>query len=210
MLRRRAVVTGTLFILGIVTVLISTSLTDPLTDKTRVLVGVLFQFASALVSAGIAVSLYPTLREHSHGLAMGAVAFRIIEAVFYTISAAGTVVLTKDPSMSAAINTLRNSSNFIFGVLSFSVGATLYYVVLYRSRLIPRWLSGWGLAAIVPLVIASLIACFTTESFAIEGKTQALAVPIALQEMVLGVWLIAKGFNDLGPNHGLVSRPDLG
>jgi hypothetical protein len=97
--------------------------------------------------------------------------------------------------MSTILGALRNSSNFVFGVLAFSIGAAMYYLVLYRSKLIPRWLSAWGLAAIVPLVVAALLALFAGGSFAIAGHAQLMAAPIALQEIVLGVWLIAKGFD---------------
>jgi hypothetical protein len=174
--------------------------------QSQLLVAVLFQFLSAAVSAGIAVALYPAIREHSRGLAIGAVAFRTFEAVFYAISAAamlGIMALARAPasnsnyvaSMSTTLSVLRNSSNFVFGVLAFSIGAAMYYLVLDRSKLIPRWLSAWGLAAIVPLVVAALLAFFAGDSFAIAGQAQLMAAPIALQEIVLGVWLMAKGFD---------------
>jgi hypothetical protein len=216
MQRTSAVMTGTLLLLGVVTALVSSSLARTLLDapvdslaivshQSRLLVAVLFQFLSAAVSAGIAVALYPAIREHGRGLAIGAVAFRTFEAVFYAISAAAMLGLmalargpAKDPSyvasMSTILSVLRNSSNFVFGVLAFSIGAAMYYLVLYRSKLIPRWLSAWGLAAIVPLVVAALLAFFAGESFAIAGQAQLMAAPIALQEIVLGVWLMAKGF----------------
>jgi Domain of unknown function (DUF4386) len=78
------------------------------------------------------------------------------------------------------------------GVFACAVGALMYYVVFYRSRLIPRWLSGWGIAGVLLMLVACLSALFTRNtvtSFTI------LILPIAVQEMVLAVWLIAKGFS---------------
>jgi hypothetical protein len=79
--------------------------------------------------------------------------------------------------------------------MAFCIGAGLYYVVFYRSRLIPRWLSAWGFIALVLLFSAVLITLFDREPYSVSGNLVFLAVPIALQEMVLAVWLIVKGFN---------------
>jgi len=70
----------------------------------------------------------------------------------------------------------------------------MYYSVLYRSRLVPRWLSGWGLVGATLVTVAGLLVML---DLAVPlGTTQAiLAIPIAVQEMVLAVWLIARGFN---------------
>jgi hypothetical protein len=51
----------------------------------RVSAGGLLEFVAAAASAGIAVSLYPVLKQRSGGLALGAVVFRTIEAVMYTV-----------------------------------------------------------------------------------------------------------------------------
>ena len=79
-------------------------------------------------------------------------------------------------------------------VLAFGLGALMYYWVFYRSRLVPRWLSAWGLVAVASLMVSGVLVMFGV----IEpmSTTQVvLALPIFLQEMVLAVWLIAKGFN---------------
>jgi 4-amino-4-deoxy-L-arabinose transferase-like glycosyltransferase len=70
----------------------------------------------------------------------------------------------------------------------------MYYYIFYRSKLIPRWLSGWGLIAIIMNLASALLVLFgLIDHF---STTQViLSVPIGLQEMVLAVWLIAKGFN---------------
>ena len=79
-------------------------------------------------------------------------------------------------------------------VVAFTVGALMYYSLFYRSRLVPRWLSGWGfLAAAASLAAALLsivgqIAPFSTVFIILQ-------IPIGLQEYTLAVWLIVKGFN---------------
>lgn len=70
----------------------------------------------------------------------------------------------------------------------------MYYSLFYRSRRIPRWLSAWGLIAI----ILHLTAVFLTMFALIKpfSTIQAVfALPTLLQEMTLAVWLIVKGFN---------------
>jgi hypothetical protein len=79
------------------------------------------------------------------------------------------------------------------GYLAFCTGATLYYLVFYRSQLIPRWLSAWGLAGTALGLVSGLLVLF--QSIAVLSSTQVvLNLPIAVQEMVLAVWLIVKGF----------------
>ena len=70
----------------------------------------------------------------------------------------------------------------------FSLGALMIYYLFYRSKLIPGWLSVWGLVGAVLYLASGLFAMFGLDF----GFLEAL---LALQEMVLAVWLIVKGFN---------------
>jgi hypothetical protein len=169
----------------------------------RALAAALFQLLAAFTSAAIAVALYPVLRQHAAGMALGSVAFRLIEGVFYALSAAGTLILVSLSGQLVAgasahasanlVRDLRDSAGTV-GVLAFCTGATLYYLIFYRSRLIPRWLSVWGLAGTVLCLTAGLLVLF--QSIAVLSSTQVvLSVPIGVQEMVLAVWLIVKGFS---------------
>ena len=80
----------------------------------------------------------------------------------------------------------------VVAVLAFCTGAAMYYMVFYQSRLVPRWLSGWGMAGAVLLMTGCLMALF--HDTAVTGYV-ALALPIGVQEIVFAAWLLIKGFN---------------
>jgi hypothetical protein len=73
----------------------------------------------------------------------------------------------------------------------FGIGALILYSALYKSKLIPRWLSIWGLIGAVAILIASVMATF--DIFLVLAML--LVIPIALQEQIMAIWLIVKGFN---------------
>ena len=77
--------------------------------------------------------------------------------------------------------------------LVFCLGAVIFYVLLYRSRIVPRWITLWGLVGIPLYAGAYLLAMYGT----IGGNSSAqnvLQLPVFVQEMVLAVWMIARGF----------------
>jgi hypothetical protein len=224
----RATTAGVLFIAATAASLLATAFLGSLLDgsdflagvslhQDRVLAAAFFQLVAAFTSAAIAISLYPVLRRHTAGMALGAVGFRLIEGVFYALSAAGTLVLVALSEQLAtagtagafsvrtsadAVRSFRYSAGVV-GVLAFYVGATIYYLIFYRSHLIPRWLSGWGLAGTALGLVAGLLVMFrVTETM--SGFQVALNIPIGVQEMVLAVWLILKGFSPTPPDPAIV------
>jgi hypothetical protein len=80
--------------------------------------------------------------------------------------------------------------------LVFCVGAAVFYSVLYRSRIVPRWIASWGLVAIVLYVTADLLAMYSVVG-ADSAEQVAMFMPLAVQEMVLAVWMIARGFRPI-------------
>jgi len=64
----------------------------------------------------------------------------------------------------------------------------MIYYLFYQSKLIPGWLSVWGLIGAMLYLTSGLFAMFSVDFGILEA-------PLALQEMVLAVWLIVKGFN---------------
>jgi Domain of unknown function (DUF4386) len=172
----------------------------------RVVLGAFFELIAAFASAGIAISLYPLLRPHGEGLALGAVAFRVIEGALYVISAIAVLLLLKlgrdvgvagpapgSQTTGGLLRTLRDQSS-LTGVMAFCIGASMYYYAFFRSRLIPRWLSGWGLAGTALALVAAMLVLFRATDY--MSTTQVvLSIPIGVNEIVFAAWLIVRGFS---------------
>ena len=87
-------------------------------------------------------------------------------------------------------------SKMINGIV-FSVGTLMIFTLFYQTRLIPRWLSGWGFIGAVLYFIAKIVSMFSPLHLApdIGVGIGLLLIPTAIQEMVFAVWMIVKGFN---------------
>ena len=209
---------GILYILGTVAGILSVVSTGPVRDaqdylasvpanETQLVAGALCVLTMSLALAMIPVMMFPILRRHNEALALGYVVFRGgLEAVVYLAIAAGWLLLVPLSQIHAGVSDASNFQalatllldakelGFILTII-FCSGALIFYYLLYRTMLVPRWLSGWGLIAAAPYVAAGgFLAMFGI----LEPLSPIYAVmqaPLALQEMVLAVWLIAKGFS---------------
>lgn len=215
--RKIAVMTGMLFIIATLTgPILATPLIPDLTGTdyliqlsahtNQVAAGVLLSIIGYFACAGIAIALYPVLKERSSGLALGSVIFRTIEAAFYLVGVvsllsllalgqqfrtAGAADRTSLQAIGSLLVNVRGQAALV-AVFAFCLGAFMYYYVFFQSRLIPRWLSSFGIVAIILMSMACVLALFSGNRIT---SYILLAAPIALQEMVLAVWLIVKGFN---------------
>jgi len=212
--RTTAIATGTLFIVATVAALAAAAVepartgTDYLTGvaahPNRLAAAALLYLIAAGTSVGIAIALYPLLKQVNAGVALGSVVFRSIEAVFYTgavvnllsILPLGQQLATAPADSRASIHAIADSllsmrdRSTLAGVFAFCVGALMYYALFYRSRLVPRWLSGWGIAGALLMLTACLLALFSDSP--VTGYT-VLILPILVQELVLAAWLLIKG-----------------
>jgi len=217
--RKNARIVGILFITATVAGILSVVISRPILDapdylikisasENQVIVGGLFELIMAVACAGIAIWLYPVLKKHNQALALGSVSFRVIEAALYFVAVAGLLslvtlsqefvkagapVASNYQTLGTSLLALRVWTGQL-GMIAFSLGALMYYYIFYQSKLIPRWLSGWGLIGGVLFLAAGLLAMFgQTGSFSTIDTL--LNLPGAVNEMVLAVWLIVKGFN---------------
>jgi hypothetical protein len=211
-----AVISGLIFIIATIAAILAAA-TDPILTGTDYLSKIsasagairwdaILYIIAAFTSAGIAIALYPVLKGVSPSLALGSVVFRAIEAVFYMVAVICLLSLVTLSQQFISAGAAERSSLLPFGnlllnlrehatllgVFSFNVGAFMYYYLFFQSRIIPRWLSGWGIFAVTLMVVACILALLSDRP--ITGYA-ILVVPIALQEIVLAVWLIARGFN---------------
>ncbi|MBW7476308.1 DUF4386 domain-containing protein [Paenibacillus oenotherae] len=204
---------GVLYIIGTVAGILSVVFTGPIAGSTNVLMevsanvnqvklGTLFILIMGISLALVAVIVYPIVKKVNEALALGYVIFRgALETVVYIISAIWLllVVVSKEyvhtvssdsSSFQSISHLLSNSGEQIhsFTMIIFSIGALMFYYLLYRSKLIPQWLSGWGFIASIIYLVTGVFALFGTVSAFV-------LLPLALQEMFMAVWLIIKGFN---------------
>ena len=153
--------------------------------------------------AMMSVMLFPILKKYNEALAIGSVVFRgALEAALYiaiviswllllTVSQEYVKAGISDASHFQALGALLLEASDQLGSMLdivFSMGALMIYYLFYQSRLIPRWLSVWGLVGAVLYLASGLFAMFSLDFGILEA-------PLALQEMVLAVWLIVKGFS---------------
>lgn len=151
------------------------------------------------------VFLYPIFRKDSKELAMGMLLFRgALEGTYYFISTLGFITLvllgneyvatgSDSTALQAIGNVLYQFQTLLgsVGTIVFLIGAMCLYISFYRTRLIPRWLSVWGLIGVVPYMAYSLLHFFHINN----GFVFYLQMVLAPQEIVMALWLIIKGFD---------------
>lgn len=217
--RAAATTAGILFIIGTVAGILSKVLAafpvhnadDPLgyaaDHSGAVATGALLVLVMGLSLALLAVVLYPVLRQVDEVLATGYLIIRgAVETTTYVIVAIAWLTLVPlAETMSAGSGTaspagvrlgtlvIESDGASIIMSLVFCLGATLFYTLLFRSRIVPRWITVWGLMGIPLYVAAYLLAMYGAVGIN-STAVNLLSMPLAVQEMVLAVWMIARGF----------------
>ncbi len=215
--RKVAIMVGALFIFSNVTFLLGAFgfvepiLGDPdyLTlasaNRTRLVVGALLEFVNAVAYVGIAVLVFPILRRRFESMALWYVCFRIIEFVMQTLSDLSPLSLLTVSEAFVEAGSPASSSFHALGLLlqaqrdwafqmvtiSLILGALVFYTMLYQSRLIPRFISIWGLVGALGVIATALLEIFGIS----PGILEFLGLLMLANELFLGGWLIVKGFN---------------
>ncbi|MBE9489666.1 MAG: DUF4386 domain-containing protein [Bacteroidetes bacterium] len=209
-------IVGILFLTLMVAYIIGAFLIDPILsspnylveaskNKNNLLIGVLFETINGVAYLGIAVLLYPILKKFSESLALLYIGFRIIEFAMQMISDMSPLLLIS-LSQDFIVSKIQGTSSFeslgsillelrfwanqmVF--ITYSLGAIIFYYSTYQLKLIPRFLSIWGLIG-APLVLVNVFFDSWEISIGID-----LGIVMGLNEIVLGIWLVVKGFNTL-------------
>jgi hypothetical protein len=162
-------------------------------------------FMMGISLVGMTVFLYPLFRKDSEELAAGMLLFRgALEGTWYflvTVNLLALVALGGEYLVAGSeAVALQPIGNVLYtmqdalgpvGTIAFLIGATCLYVSFYRTRLIPRWLTIWGFVGVVPYLAYAILHFFHLDS----GYGFYLQMVLAPQEIVMGFWLIIKGFD---------------
>jgi hypothetical protein len=217
--RNIARIVGVLFIIATVSIF-AESIYEPILNspdyldliypnKQTFIIGVLLESIMIPAMFLIPIFLLPVLKKHNKVLALGYVVFRSLESALIgiaEINKLSLINLSHDYLNKGGVDTSNfqniggsiqskllwvNTDGTIY-VAIFAMGALILNFALYKSRLIPRWLSVWGMIAAIAILTGSMLFAFTDIS---EVIAMLLIIPIAVQEMVFALWLIIKGFN---------------
>ena len=218
-IRRTARIVGVLFIIATIAAIIGRVLYQPImsdpdyiikgpANENQVILGVFFELILVGAAVGTSIMLFPYLKKQNESIALGYVGFRLLEAVLIVIGLVSLLSLLT-LSQEFASGVVLDASSFqtvgrllltvhawtiILGThFMLGIGTLMYSYLFYQSKLVPRWLSVWGLIAAVSIFVSALLEMFGV-ILTISLWAGILAIPVAFYEMVLAVWLIVKGF----------------
>ena len=204
--RKAAVWIGVLYIIGTVALVLSVVVTDGVltgpaflaqiaAQPNQLAIGAVLVLLAGFALAMVPVVFWPVGKRYNETLAMGYVVFRgALETIFYIVTALLwllLIALSKESDAGPLAGFVRTTETVIWDqviAIPFVLGALMFYFVLYQSRLVPRWLSTWALVGAALYIVAPLGSMFGLSFGFFMG-------PLAVQEMVMAVWLIAKGFS---------------
>ena len=215
--RKTAIFAGILIIVGMVAGMLSIVpsvessdyLTEVAINQDQVLSGAFFQFTLVPIYIGFALILYPIIQKYSKSLAIGFVSFRVIAGVFQIVGVIALpifILLSQEYLESTASDLMlfqtfgdilklgRDLANHVGVMLATGLGNLIFFYILFKTKLIPRWLSSWGLIGNALAMLASFLILFRLIDV-ITPHFIVLTVPLVLLEIVLAIWLIVKGFN---------------
>lgn len=176
-------------------------------NRTQVVMGVLLEVINGIAYVGIAVLMFPIFKQRFESLALAYVGFRLIEFVMQVASdlsplklltlseefvEAGTSQSSAYQNLGTLLLAERSWAFQALGIV-FAVSALMFYTMLYRSKLVPRSLSVWGLIGTALVLVTVMNDVFDLRLG--SELTSFLGLPMLLNELVLGLWLIVRGFN---------------
>ncbi|MDQ7047244.1 MAG: DUF4386 domain-containing protein [Sulfurovum sp.] len=146
--------------------------------------GMVLEIISAVAVLSIAILMYPLFMLYNKELARWYFGLKWIEALMLVIT--GILFYIHTPELLTLRENIYSVHTYVF-----VVSALMFYYMLYKLQLIPKWLSLWGMIATLLLMIVNLL-----EMNGLISQLPLLYLPIVLNEVILALWLIFKGFND--------------
>jgi hypothetical protein len=219
--KKRARIIGALFLTVMVTWGIGYALIGGVIDspdyltaisekKNQVIVGALVELIEIIAVVGIVSLMFPLLKKQNESLAIGYAGFRILECsllIASTISPlliitigeeflhAGAPANSYFQTLGTSLIAVREHWGPEVLAIFYNSAALIFFYLMYRSKLIPRLISICGLVGVTLSLTGTILGFFGS------GLSTYFGLPMGLIEILLGLWLIIKGFNssDLTP-----------
>jgi len=220
--KKAAQIVGVLFILASLTAIIGLNLYNPILKgpdylirgsehANQVILGALMELILVVSVIGTATTMFPFLRKYNETIALWHVCFRFLEGIIITvgvISVLSLLTLSREFVTTGAqdIASFQSSGillkavhdwTFMLGPLfMLGINTMMYSYIFYKSKLVPRFISILGMTGATMVFICALLVMFgVIQQISVLGGI--LALPVAANEMILAVWLIVKGFDEL-------------
>ncbi len=169
---------------------------------TAVLFGGILEVIVALAGVGTAIALYPVLKRQSEGRALGFVGSRTLEAagILAGVACLLTIVSLRQAGAGAGALVTGQTLAILYDRIALlsqslmpALNAVLLGSLLYQSRLVPRALPLLAFCGAALLIVGDIGTLFSFWR-PVSAPAGLLAIPIAVWEFSLGVYLIVKGF----------------
>ena len=163
---------------------------------------ILLDMLTALGIIFLGAILFLTLRKQNEKMALVAFGFYILEAALLAVSRTEAFSLLRisqeyaavaNPALQTMGQLAYESMDYVgntLHMLAFCLGGIIFYTLLYKSGVVPRALSLWGLITTLPMLIGTLTQIF--------GYTIPFIfyVPYVPFELVIAIWILVKGIKD--------------
>lgn len=226
--RKTATFVGAMYVAGFVVgiggnMMIQSTISTPdhlttiVANSLMVTIGAILWLFAVIGDAAHGVLMFPVLKPHSERLAIGYLAFRIIDAVFIAVMV--LLLMLQLPLGSEYLKTAANGAAYLqalsavtvqgsqyayaIGMSALGVSGLMLCYTLYKSKLVPRFFAIWGLVGYAVIFVGMLSEIMGS------GLGLISSLPGGLWEVAIGVWLIAKGFNSSAFEYKTASSVNL-
>lgn len=207
---------GVLFLVQMITAFVShVSLLEPVLGSRPLLpavainadtvrLGMLLDLVCGAAVFGISVLLFPVFKIFNESIALWYVGLRLHEWIgmlvsgifLLTLVSVGTDYMKAGPAEQSQLQVMgtyllkARGKTKILMLLGYCLSAVMFYYLLWRWKLLPAFIPIWGLVGVLLLFIEIISNVYGSS---VGGIT--IMMPLGINEMFLGFWLIFKGFN---------------
>jgi len=220
-LRKSSFIVGVFFVLAAITAIIGVILYDPILNNpdylteapkygNQIVFGAIMELILVISAIVTSTTMFPILRRYNETIALWHICFRFLEAVVITIGVisvlslltlsrefiiAGSANIESFKITGAALKAIHDWTFMLGPNFMLGLNTIMYSYIFYRSKLVPRFIPVLGIVGSILVFLAAILEMFgVIDQLSTWGGV--LALPVALNEMILAIWLIVKGFND--------------